>query len=259
MDLNKVLLEISTQVEKFFPQLLAATFILGVGWWLSGKLTKIIGKALTRAKVDLGIISFSKSILKCTFRIIVILAALATANVNVTSLIAALSAAFVTVGIALKDSLSNIASGVIIIINKPFKVGDYLEVDSLCGTVVKIELIFTTLLSPENKVIVIPNSKMANYNIVNCNKKPSRRIELSYSVKNSIGVEKIKAIFKDIISTNSKVLTEPAYEISINEYSADKTEFKIKLWCKTKDYNQVKNEINEQVKIKLDREFSTEK
>ena len=256
MDFNKIFSKIFYEIEKFFPHLLTATFILALGWWLSGKLTKIICKTLNKAKVDLGIISFSKSILKSTIRIIVLLTALAEIGVNITSLIAALGAAFVAVGIALKDSLSNIASGLIIIINKPFKIGDYLKVNDLLGTVKKIELIFTTLVTPDNKEIIIPNSKLTNSSIINCNKKSIRRLDLIYSLKNTVGVEKIKDIFNKVILNNNKILKEPSFKILIDSYDFEKTEFKISLWCKTDDYDCLKNEMNEQILMNFEKENS---
>lgn len=259
LDFNKIFSKIFYGIEKFFPHLLTASIILAIGWWLSGKLTKIICKTLDKARVDLGIISFSKSILKSTIRIIVLLTALSEIGVNITSLIAALGAAFVAVGIALKDSLSNIASGVIIIVNKPFKIGDYLEIDELFGTVKKIELIFTTLTTPDNKEIIIPNSKLVSSSIINCNKKSIRRLDLIYPLKSTLGVEKIKSLFNKVVSNNSKILKEPSFKILIDSYNFEKTEFRISLWCKTNDYASLKNEINEQVLTSFEEENLVQK
>ena len=235
------------EIKNFLISTLSALLILFIGWWLSSKLTNVICKALKKAKIDLGIISFSRSIIKIVFRIIVVLTTLSTIGLNITSLIAALGAAFVTVGIALKDSLSNIASGIIIIINKPFKVGDFLEFDDFCGTVSKIELIFTTLISPDNKEIVIPNSKIASNNIINSNKKSIRRLDLSYSPKTNFDINKSKIILNEIISKNDKILNEPCPKIFIDGNNFDEIKYTLNLWCKTADYNSLKNEINEKI------------
>lgn len=255
MNLSSFFNEIkSNEIKIFLITKLGAFLILFIGWWLSSKLTSIICKALEKANIDLGIISFSRSLVKIVLRIIVILTTLSTVGINITSLIAAIGAAFVTVGIALKDSLSNIASGIIIIINKPFKVGDFLEFDDFCGTVSKIELIFTTLVSPDNKEIVIPNSKIASNNIINSNKNSIRRLDLSYNLKTNFDFNKSKTILNEIISKNDKILNEPCPKIFIGGNNFDEIKYILNLWCKTSDYNNLKNEINEQILFSFENE-----
>lgn len=186
-----------TQLKNFLPHIFSALVILTVGWYLSGKLTNIIGNTIRKAKVDEGIITFFVSIIKILFRIIVILAALSKVGINISSMIAALGATFVTVGIALKDSLSNIASGTIIIINKPFKVGDFLEVGTHSGRVVRIELMFTTLITPDDKELIVPNSKLTSCEIINCSKQKTEQVESTYIPKN------VKDKLKQIVQNNT--------------------------------------------------------
>ena len=186
-----------TQLKNFLPHIFSALVILTVGWYLSGKLTNIIGNTIRKAKVDEGIITFFVSIIKILFRIIVILAALSKVGINISSMIAALGATFVTVGIALKDSLSNIASGTIIIINKPFKVGDFLEIGTHSGRVVSIELMFTTLITPDDKELIVPNSKLTSCEIINCSKQKTEQVESTYIPKN------VKDKLKQIVQNNT--------------------------------------------------------
>lgn len=234
--------------ENFYRHALPAILIFIIGWLLSGKITKIICKALLKAKVDLEIISFSRSILKYVFRIFVLMITLTKLGVDITSLIAALGAAFVTVGIALKSSLSNIASGIIIIVNKPFKIGDYIEADNTSGTVTKIELMFTTLITSDNQEVVVPNSKLTSNSILNCNKNPVRRLDLIYTLSNELEIKKIKSIFNDIILSNKKIISDMPYEVTVEKYEPSQTDFKVKLWCKTNDYSNLKNELNEKIR-----------
>lgn len=189
-----------TQLKNFLPHIFSALVILTVGWYLSGKLTNIIGNAIRKAKVDEGIITFFGSIIKILLRIIVILAVLSKVGINISSMIAALGATFVTVGIALKDSLSNIASGTIIIINKPFKVGDSLEIGTHSGRVVSIELMFTTLVTPDDKELIVPNSKLTSCEIINCSKQKTEQVESTYIPKNV--KDKLKQIVQNNIITN---------------------------------------------------------
>lgn len=182
---ENIFTSILIQLKNFLPHIFLALVILTVGWYLSGKLTGLISNAIRKAKIDEGIITFLCSIIKILFRIVVILATLSKIGINISSMIAALGATFVTVGIALKDSLSNIASGTIIIINKPFKVGDFLEIGTHSGKVISIELMFTTLVTPDNKELIIPNSKLTSCEIINCSKQEIKHVDSSYIPKNS--------------------------------------------------------------------------
>lgn len=253
MNFEKIFLEINTQIQNYFPKILMSIITLLIGWWLAEKLTNTINKAMRRAKIDSGIISFSNSIFKVLFRIFIILAAVATLGINVTSIIATLGAAFVAIGIALKDSLSNVASGTVIIINKPFRVGDFLELSDFSGTVKSIEVMFTTLITPDNRELIVPNSKLTSESIINCSNQKNRRIDLLYSINNITEFEKIKAIFEKIISENNKILHNPESKITINKYSSKEMEITISIWCANADYNELKNEFQEDLKQELEK------
>ena len=253
MNAEKFFLEINTLSENYFFKILMAIIILIIGWWLSGKLVITISKAMQKAKIDPGIISFSKSILKILFRIFIILSILSTLQVNVTPIIATLGAAFVAVGIALKDSLSNVAGGVVIIVNKPFKVGDYLELDKFSGTVKSIEIMFTTLITPDNRELIIPNAKLTSDNIINCSKQKNRRLDLIYSINNIAEFEKIKEIFQKVILQNNKILQKPESKIKISKYTGKEIELTISIWCKNNDYNVLKEEFHETVKSEFEK------
>ena len=141
----------------FMPKLIVAVVIFTAGWWLSKIVCSVIKKAMSRGKADLTAVSFIYSVTLCTLRIVVIITAMAQLGVDVTALLTALGAATVTVGLALQDTMKNIASGVMIIINKPFKSGDYIEFEGLEGTVQKILITNTYLLTIDNKEVIIPN------------------------------------------------------------------------------------------------------
>ena len=238
-----------SQFKAFLPAISVAILIFVIGWFLSSKINHIIARAMRRAKVDESIISFAGSILLILFRSIVILATLSKLGVEVTALIAALGAAFVTVGIALKDSLSNIASGVIIIINKPFRVGDFLEFGTNSGKVMKIELMFTTILTPDNRELIVPNSNLTSSDIINCSRQKIRRIDLTYSAKNINEVNKIKNNFINIINNNQKVLKSPKSNIIIKEIDGENVKISASVWCSAIDFDALHNEIQENMLI----------
>jgi small conductance mechanosensitive channel len=144
--------------------LLAGVFI--VCWKLINKISKIIDNFLNNAKVERSVITFLNSISKFSLRILLIITAIVCLGIEITPILAALGASLVTIGLALKDNVANIFSGILIIINRPFKVGDYIEFENLKGKVIKIEMMFTTVETVENKIAVIPNNKLAMNSII---------------------------------------------------------------------------------------------
>lgn len=238
--------------KNFVPELLLAAIILFFGWWISKLISKSIKKAMKRAKVDDGITSFTYSLLLASLRIGVIISAIASLGINITSLVAAIGAAGITIGLALKDSFSNIASGVLIIINKPFKVGDYLEVDNFQGVVLKIEMMFTTFKTYDNKIIVVPNSKLTSEQIINYTAQDTRRLDLSYIVSYNEDLKKVKDILTDLVSSNEKALCEPKPIIAVSEYTEKGINIIANVWCNSNDYRTLYYEMQENVKIAFD-------
>ncbi len=253
MDINKFLSDYSKFFDFLISNIIPAIIILVVGWFLAGKLTIFIKRAMEKAKLDEGLIGFSCSILKVFFRVIVILVVIAKFGVNISSIIATLGATLVTVGLAIKDSLSNVASGILIIVNRPFKVGDSLEVDKISGTVSKIEMLFTTLITPDNKEITIPNSKLTSNFLINSSAKKTRRIDISYPVKNDVNIEQIINVLNKLIDNTENVLQDPKPVVAVGEYKEDRINILLKVWCKTENYNSVYSYIQENVKIELDK------
>lgn len=234
------------------PNLISAIVVLVVGWWLATLLSKLVRRGMERGKLDGGIVSFVHSITKNTLRIIVLISAAAQLGLNVTSLIAALGAAGVTAGLALKDSLSNVASGALIIINKPFRVGDYLEVENLQGTVKRIEMMFTTLNTFDNKEIIIPNSRLTANNIVNFTAQATRRLDLTYSVSYSDNLMQVKALLQKMVDENDLILREPEPLVAIGEHKASGIDVVVKVWCASENYWTLYYQMQEKVKLAFD-------
>ena len=250
--LEKIWNEFLKWLLSIVPNVIGAILILVIGWWLASLLSKYLKKAMTRAKVDAGIISFVYSITKNALRIVVLISTAAKLGVNVTSIIAALGAASVAVGLALKDSMSNVASGVLIIINKLFHVGDYLEVEDLQGTVSKIEMMNTTLTTIDNKTIVIPNSTLTSTSIINYTSQETRRLDLSYGVGYESNLMEVKNLVRELVEKNPKIHTDPAPVIAVGELQSSCIQIIIKAWCDCDDYWPLYYEMQESVKLLFD-------
>ena len=246
--------EIMKMLESSLPKITAALIILVIGWWLSNQAVKIMYKGMMRSKADTGIVTFISSLTRSILKIIVCITAAAELGMNVSSIIAALGAAGLTIGLALKDSMSNIANGAQIIFTKPFRVGDYLQIDGVEGTVERIEIIFTSLKTYDNKEIVIPNSKITSSVITNYTSMETRRLSLNYQVGYEEDVTLVKKVINDIVKSNSLVLTEPEPLVVIEEYGNGTLTVSAKVWCKTDDYWDLYYEMQEKIKTAFEKE-----
>lgn len=236
------------------PRLISAVLVLVIGWWLASLLTKMAVRAMQRGKMDAGIISFTSSVSRNVLRVIVLISVAAQLGLDTTTIITALGTAGVAVALALKDNLANVASGALIIITRPFHVGDYLEVEGLQGTVTRIEMMFTTLSTIDNKEIVIPNSRLTANNIINYTAQEKRRLDLEYCVSYEDDLTRVKALLTEMVTGNGKVIPEPAPLVAVGEHKDSSIAMVIKVWCKSEDYWPLYYEMQENVKLTFDRE-----
>ena len=250
---QKILDQFLSWGADFLPKLISALLVLLIGWWLSSLISKAILKAMKKGKADAGIVSFLHSVIKNALRVIVVISCLAQLGVNISSIIAALGAAGVTAGLALKDSLSNLASGAILILNRTFHVGDYLSVDNLEGTVVKIEILNTTLTTFDNKEIVIPNSKLTASDIVNYTAQKTRRLDLKYLIDYKDDIDTAKQLLTQLVDSQPCIQKEPAPLIAVAEHQESGVEIVVRVWCGIDDYWPVYFFMQEEVKKLFDK------
>ncbi len=217
--------------------LLTGLIILFFGLWISNIIARFIGKALRKSKADAGISGFLTSCVKFVLKLVVIIAAVAAIGVNITSLITALGAAGITVGLAMQDSLSNFASGVLILYNKPFLIGDFVEIDGSSGTVKKIELMHTTLTTPENKELIFPNSRVTANKIINYNRLPSRRLDMTFPVAYGTDVALVKnALLDAAAACPYRAEESDKTVVGIKEFGGSAVVFDLKMWIDTNSY-----------------------
>lgn len=223
--------------------------ILIIGWFFINKLCKIVMMFFQKAIEDAGITSFLYSLLKFSLRVILVIMVLGHMGLNVTSLFAALGASLVAIGISLKDSLSNIVSGIILVINKPIHVGDYIEFENAKGTVINIEMLFTTLQSEnESTTVVIPNSLLISKNI---NRKSEYNIELIEVFYESDSFtdkyNEFNKYFEKEFILNNNILHIPAPEIETKSQKDNNILIRLKVWCQNKHTDKVKTAVEKTV------------
>jgi len=249
IDFQKYGEQLLTWLQAELPVFVGAVLILAIGWWASNQLVKLMYRGMKRSKADTGIVMFLCSLIRVLLKTIVCITAAAQLGMNVNSIIAALGAAGLAIGLALKDSMSNIASGVQIIFSRPFHVGDYLALADVEGTVERIETMFTTLRTFDNKKIIIPNSMITVSVITNYSAMRTRRLDLKYIVGYGENLEAVKQVLDDLTKQDPKALKDPAPMIVVDEYKEIGIAVDVKIWCKTDDYWTVYFEMQEKVKL----------
>lgn len=241
-----------TVISLHTVNIVVAIFIFIVGKWLARKITNVILDIFQKKGADITIINFSRNIIYYVLILVVIFTALDQVGIDTTSMIAVLGAAGLAVGLALKDSLSNFASGIMIIIFKPFVVGDYIEAGGVGGTVKYVNIFNTILFTPDNKKIVIPNGNITNDNIVNYSANPTRRVDMVFGVGYGDDLKKTKELLTKIITEDPRVLADPAPVVGLSELGDSSVNFVVRPWVNKDDYWAFKFDINQKIKEEFD-------
>ena len=189
-------------------KLLVFLVVLFVGWNLAKYFVRLLEKNLKKSKIDVSIHGFLLTMVSFLLKLVVLITGATILDVPMTSFIAMLSAAGLAVGLALKDSLSNFAAGILLLVTRPFSVGDFIESSSVSGTVLSIEILYTALNTADNKRVMVPNNHLATSHIINYSIEPYRRVDKIYSVAHGTDVKKIKEILMNIVISNEKILED---------------------------------------------------
>ena len=235
-------------------KILGALAILIIGMWVAKQLKKGIARVMEKRNVDPTLISFSVSMLYVVMQVFVIVAALEKLDIKTTSFIAVLGAAGLAVGLALQGSLANFAAGVLMIIFKPFKVGDFVEAGGSKGSVVEIS-IFTTLLDTmDNKRIIVPNAKVMGDNITNYSANNTRRVDLAAGISYADDIDKARIAIQAALAEVDGILESPSPDILVSEMADSSVNFAVRPWCRPADYWGVYFGVTEAIKKKFDAE-----
>lgn len=235
-------------------RVLYAVLIFFVGKWIAHRVADLSRAMMRRAKIDETLVGFAEHVIYAALLIFVVIAALSQLGIETTSLAAALAAAGLAVGLALQGSLSNLAAGVMIILFRPFRVGDYVEAGGTAGTVEDISIFTTSFKTPDNKHVIVPNNEITAKIITNYSSKRERRIDLIVAIAYDEDLRKAKSIFADIVAAEARILKEPKSEIVVDALGEYGVNIAIRVWTKTSDYWPVRNQLLETIKLKLDEE-----
>lgn len=235
-------------------KLFFALVVFLIGKRIARMLTNVAVKAMKKGDVDRELIGFIDGLIYWGLIVIVVIAALGQLGIQTASFIAILGAAGLAVGLALQGSLSNFAAGVLIVILRPFNVGNYVEMAGTAGTVVRINIFTTELLTGDNKQIIIPNSRVLDSNIVNFSSTGTRRIDMVFGIGYSDDIDKAKDILRNIIDNDKRVLKDKDARIAVSELGESSVNFVVRPWVNSADYWDVLFDMNAEVKRRFDAE-----
>ena len=246
--------QLSDLMSTFGISLFIALCILVIGRQVVKVLIKVINSALERSKTEDTVRIFVTNLLNTLLMIVVFIAAINQLGIETTSIIAVLGAAGLAIGLALQGSLSNFAAGILIVIYRPYKVGDYIQADSHLGTVLDIQIFSTVLKTPDNKLVIVPNGSIMNGSIVNFSHQAERRVDIIASCSYDDDIDKVKSVLTDILSKDERILSEPKPRIALSELADSSVNFIVRPWVKNADYLDVYYSLLEEIKKRFDQE-----
>jgi len=251
--------QVSKYVSRFIdilvdysPKLISAFLILFVGLYAIRLINRIITKIMIQRNLDPTLTKFLSDILLWALRILLFVTFISKLGIETSSFVAILGAMGLAVGLSLQGSLSNFAGGMLIIVFKPFKVGDTIEAQGVIATVLEIQIFVTKMLTGNNQTVFVPNGALSNGNIINYSMQGERRADLTFSISYDSDIKKAKDILLDVLTKNPKVLQTPAPEVFVKNLSASSIDFAVRPWAKNANYGAVFSETLENCKIALD-------
>jgi small conductance mechanosensitive channel len=252
VDLDKLAKEMIDLILKYGPDLLFAILTLVIGYIIIGRIIGLLRKISVKRDLDPTLTSFLLSLTSISLKLILIITFISMLGFETTSLLAVLAAASFAVGLALQGSLSNFAGGVLIILFKPYSIGDYIEAQGFTGSVKSIQIFNTVLTTPDNKTIIIPNGAISNGPITNYSTQDKRRVDFTFGIGYDDDFEQAKGIINDIIAKDNRILKDPGPLVRVKELGASSVDITARVWVKKEDYWAVYFDMIESVKSEFD-------
>ena len=252
--MENIIKEIQLVATSYGMKIIGAIFTIIIGIWIAKLLSKTLGKVLKKKNVDATLTKFLISVVKIGLIAFVFISAASQVGIETASFVAVIGAAGLAIGFALQGSLSNLAAGVMLIIFKPIKVGDFIEGGGGSGSVESVGIFVTTLLTPDNKVIYIPNSTLTGGNITNYSAKDTRRVDMVFGIGYEDDIDKAKSAIKSVLENDSRILKDPAPQIALSELGDSSVNFNVRPWVNKADYWGVYFDVHEKIKKRFDEE-----
>jgi len=239
---------------RYGPQLILAVVVLIVGMWIVNRVVRVMGKGMERSNVEPTLAKFLGSLVSIGLKALLLISVASMVGIATTSFIAILGAAGLAVGLALQGSLGNFAGGVLVLLFKPYKVGDFIEAQGVAGTVSEIQIFNTVIKTADNKVIIVPNGAVSNGIITNYSMEATRRVDFVFGIDYGDDIKKAKDILARLIDADSRALKDPAPVIVVSELGDSSVNITCRVWVNAADYWGLNFDLTELVKITFDQE-----
>lgn len=244
----------SDLIVAYCGRLLLAIIVLVVGLWVIRRIVNVFSRSMEKREVELSLRPFLRSIVGALLRVLLIISVLSMVGVAMTSFIAVLGAAGLAIGLALQGSLSNFAGGVLILLLKPFKVGDFIDNGTYSGTVREIQIFYTYITTGQNQEVIIPNGNLSNNAVKNYSFHNTRRMDIIVQIGYNEDIEKVKNILNRIIESDSRILKVPAHDVFVEALTISMVNVHFRIWARSSDYWAIAGEVHETIKKAFDRE-----
>lgn len=254
MNFIKIREELINLVLKYTPKLIMSILIIFIGFALVKFLLRLLDKFMNKSRVDRSVHSFVISVSEALLRIIVLITAASALGIPTATFVAVFGTVGLAVGLAVKDSLSNFAGGVLILSFRPFNVGDFIEAGGKTGTVKEIKILYTHINTPDNKRIVIPNGDLANTQITNYSTESERRVDLIFQISYKDNIDNARKILNEILVMNDLVLKSPKPSVKVDSLENNSVNLIVKAWTHKDNYLEVYYDVQESVKKRFDSE-----
>lgn len=242
----------SAAIMQYVPRVAGALVVLVVGWIAIKIIVGVMKRRLQKSSADPSLHGFLTGLLGAGLKIMLIISVIGMLGVQMTSFIAVLGAAGLAVGLALQGSLSNFAGGVLILVSKPFKVGEVVDAQGHKGTVKEISILYTNIDTFTGEVVVIPNGDLANSDIVNYSRKPIRRLDLTVGISYDSDIKKAKERIESLVSADERVLKDPKHSVDVGNLGDSSVDIRVTMWTKNANFLQLKLDLTEQIKLDFD-------
>ncbi|MFP4567843.1 MAG: mechanosensitive ion channel family protein [Candidatus Woesearchaeota archaeon] len=253
VDVSELINQSMLNAIDYAPKVLGAILVLVLGLWVIAIIRKFLNKAMLKRKLEASLRHFLSSFLSISLKILLVITVISMLGVATTSFIAVLAAAGFAVGLALQGSLSNFAGGVLILVTKPFRVGDFIEAQGFMGSVSRIEILVTTLKTPDNKTIIIPNGALSNGSVVNFSTEKTRRVDMIFGISYSDNIDVAKALLEKLIKKDKRVLKDPAHQVVVSKLNDSSVDLSVRVWVNASDYWGLFFDMQKLVKEEFDK------
>ncbi len=252
IDFNKYIDQIVSLAVAYAPKFIMALLTLVIGFWLIRKVVTVLQKGLDVKSVDQPLVYFLSNLVSIGLKILLLISAASMIGIETTSFIAVFGAAGLAIGLALQGSLSNFAGGVLILLFKPYRIGDLIEAQGHFGEVKEIQIFNTILRDPNHKRIVIPNGILSNGSIVNFSYEGQLRVDLKVGISYGADIQKAKEVIESVLQADERILKDPSYTVAVSELGDSSVNLVVRPFCSVADYWDVYFSVTEKVKLALD-------